>query len=363
MLLRSSKLRALIDRHKRHWLTIAFLLGFVVDNITLNRVDQLFDNIVLATYVILAMASVLLLYAATAGKLPERFIEPGRRYAPLLAQYAFGGLLSGMLIFYGRSGSWSESWPFLLIIIGVIIGNEVLKERTSRLLFNIAVLFVGLFSYVVLIVPVVTGVMGAWVFFGSGVLALAVMYGFLRILALIVPKFIALHARQLIFTVGTLFLTFNILYFTNIIPPIPLSLKDVGIYHSVVKFETGEYRLTYEKPRWWEFLRDSDKRFRFEPGDNAFCFASVFAPARLETDIYHRWEFYDEDARRWTTHSRISYPIAGGRGQGFRGYTQIGNFETGKWRCIVETARGQKLGSETFRIEGGEVRELVTRTE
>jgi len=350
-------------RHKKHWLTIAFLLGFVIDNITLNRVDQLFDNIVLATYVLLAMGSLLLLYAASAEKVPERILPFARRYAPLLTQYAFGGLLSGMLIFYSRSGSWFESWPFLVIILGVIYGNETLRNRTSRLLFNLAILFVGLFSYLVLVVPVIIGMMGAWIFVGSGVLALIIMYGFLRVLRMIVPRFIELHTRTLIFFLGSIFVTFNVLYFTNIIPPIPLSLKDVGVYHSVVRFDTGEYQLTYEKPAWWQFFRDSDKDFHYSTGDNIFCFASVFAPTRLETEIFHRWEKYNEDTKRWETHSRLSYSISGGRGNGFRGYTLIKNFSEGSWRCRVETARGQVLGSEKFEVVSGQKEELVTRVE
>jgi len=357
------RVQKIIDRHKKHWLTIAFLLGFVVDNLTLNRVDQIFDNVVLATYVVLAMASLLVLYAAAADKLPEKLQPLGKKYAPLLGQYAFGGLLSGMLIFYGRSGSWFESWPFLVIILGVIFGNEMIHDRTSRLLFNVAILFVGLFSYVVLIVPVVIGIMGALVFVASGILALMIMYGFIRLLRRIVPRFIELHARPLVFTVGILYVTFNVLYFTNIIPPIPLSLKDIGIYHSVVKFDTGEYQLSYEESPWWQFWRHSDKTFHYEEGDNVFCFASVFAPARLSTDIYHRFEYYDEEQKEWVTHARISYPIEGGQGSGFRGYTLIQNFTPGKWRCRVETARGQVLGGENFRIEEGSKGNIVTRVE
>ena len=132
------------------------------------------------------MVCLLILYSAAAGKFPWRG-DLAKRYAPLLVQFAFGGLLSGMLIFYGRSGAWTDSWPFLLIILTVIIGNEVIKKRTGLLIFNLAILFIGLFSYVVLIVPVLTGYMGSLVFIGSGLLALLIMYGFVRLLGLIIP--------------------------------------------------------------------------------------------------------------------------------------------------------------------------------
>jgi len=124
---------------KRHWLTIAFFLGFIVDNITLNRVDQLFDNILLAFYVLLAMASLLALYASVSQKIEGKAGDFLRKYSPVAVQYAFGGLLSGMLIFYGRSGSWSESWPYLLVILFAIYGNETLRDRSGRLIYNIAI--------------------------------------------------------------------------------------------------------------------------------------------------------------------------------------------------------------------------------
>lgn len=353
-----------IARVKRYWLTIAFVLGFIVDNITLNRVDQVFDNIVLAFYVLLAMGSLLVMYASVAGKIEGPWGFYIKKYAPLVVQYSFGGLLSGMLIFYGRSGSWVDSWPYLLIILAAIYGNETIRDRSSRLIYNVAVLFIGLLSYVVLVIPVVTGWMGAWVFFGSGVLALFIMYWFLRALRLVVPKFMGLHQKSLVFTVGVIFVGLNFLYFTNIIPPIPLSLKDVGIYHSVVHFENGNYQLKYEEGKWWQFFRDSDDVFHPRPGDNIFCFAQVFAPTRLKTNIVHRWEYYNEAQGGWVEHARLSYAIEGGRGDGYRGYTLIQNYTDGDWRCTVETPRGQVLGRESFSIDSqNPPAPLVTRIE
>ena len=181
-------------------MTISFLFGFVVDSLTLKRADQVFDNIVLAWYIVLTMMSMLVLYAATAGKTPEKYEWYLREWTPLLIQYALGGLLSGMLIFYSRSGSWWESWPFLLVILAVMVGNERLTRRSERLLLNLTMLFIGLFSYTALVVPVVLGKMGAWIFVLSGALALALMYGFVRLLALVVPNFMHANMRILSFS-------------------------------------------------------------------------------------------------------------------------------------------------------------------
>lgn len=256
------------------------------------------------------------------------------------------------------------SWPFLLIILGVIYGNETIKDRVQRLIFSIAMLFVGLFAYVVLMVPVVLGQMGALVFVGSGILALIIILLFIKALAWVVPKFIALHLRPLIFVVGVIFATFNFLYFFNIIPPIPLSLKDVGIFHSVVRFEDGSYQLKYEKGDWWQFYKKSDDTFHPVAGGSVFCFAKVFAPTKIKTDIFHRWEYYDEEKKTWIDYFRLSYPISGGVSDGYRGYTLIENYREGTWRCTVETGRGQVLGREVFTVVASDTAlELVTRRE
>ncbi len=364
----NARLKALINSRpahhlKRHWLTIAFVAGFATDLLLLNKVDSLLDNLILFLYVVLAMLSIFLLYAAVAGRLPEPALPYVRTYAPLLMQYAFGGLMSGMLIFYGRSASLGDSWPFLLIIAAIIYLNETVSDKAGRLVLTLSMFFIGLFSYVVLVVPTFLGYMGAWVFVGSGVLALSVMFAFLWCLRLVIPNFLALQTKAIIFSVGSIFAALNFLYFLNIIPPIPLSIKDIGVYHSVVRFENGQYQLKYEDGAWWQFWKRSDTSFHPSPGGNVFCFTRVFTPTRLNTEIYHRWEYRDAD-KGWVTHARVHYPIFGGRDDGYRGYTQIGSFRDGTWRCTVETARGQVLGREKFKIDSSrQPEELVTRVD
>ncbi|PIR86127.1 hypothetical protein COU14_00490 [Candidatus Kaiserbacteria bacterium CG10_big_fil_rev_8_21_14_0_10_44_10] len=348
---------------KRHWLTIAFLAGFITDLILLNKVDSLVDNLVLLFYVLLAMTGIIFLYASAAGKMPEGLNGYVKTYSPLILQYAFGGLLSGMLIFYGRSASLVDSWPFLLLIAVIIYLNETVRERSGRLVLTLSMFFIGLFSYVILVVPTFTGLMGAWIFVGSGILSLIIMAIFLWCLRFVIPNFLALQMRLVVFSLGTIFVLLNFLYFLNIIPPIPLSIKDIGIYHSVVRFENGDYQLKYEDGSWWHFWKRSDTTFHPEPGGNAFCFTRVFTPTRLDTEVYHRWEYYDQE-EGWVTHARVHYPIFGGRDNGYRGYTQIGSVRDGKWRCTVETARGQVLGREKFEIDSTQSPDdLVTRVD
>lgn len=336
---------------KEHWLTIAFVLGFATDFLLLNRVDDRIDSLVLLVYVILATTSLVLFYVAVAERTPAwlaRFLLWG---TPLVMQYAFGGLLSGMLIFYGRSGDLIASAPFLLIILSVIFMNELVEKRSDRLLYNLTVYFIGLFSYTVLMVPVWLGDMGNAIFIGSGLLALGVFFMVVKVLKAVIPNFLTLELRSLVFIVGSLYALFNTFYFTNIIPPIPLSLTELSIYQGVERTGTT-YRITKEERPWYFTVNIPGVAESFYPlpGQGATCFARVYAPTDLRTTITHRWEYKDE-AGSWQLLFTKSYDISGENKGGYRGFTTSTNIHDGVWRCSVENNRGQVLGRRVFRVD------------
>ncbi|MCB9810613.1 MAG: DUF2914 domain-containing protein [Candidatus Nomurabacteria bacterium] len=335
---------------KSHWLTVVFLFGFVTDYLLLNRIDDKLDNFILLTYVVLATASLLLFYLGVAGRLGDWWTAKLRHYMPMLMQYSFGGLLSGMLIFYGRSGDFISSAPFFALIIGVIAVNELVKKQSERLVYNLAVYFVGVFSYFVLVVPVLVGEMSNLIFFGSGLLALLDVSLTIHTLSRIIPNFINLQKRLLVFTIASLYAVFNGFYFLNIIPPIPLSLTELNIYQSVDRSSLGDYRITKEKQSWFEYLPFVPDYFHPVAGQGATCFARVYAPTKLTTEIVHRWEYVDKNGD-WQEHFSRSYKITGENKNGYRGYTTVTSVHDGKWRCIVENKRGQVLGKKTFVID------------
>jgi hypothetical protein len=168
------------------------------------------------------------------------------------------------------------------------------------------------------------------------------------------------NTRRLVLTLGAIYASLNILYFTSVLPPIPLSLTDLEVIHSVERTEAGMYRIVTEDQPWW-----LDYTF-FKPTINpsagsVSCFSSVYAPTRLSTRIFHRWEYKDE-AGKWREYARIGYSIAGSNENGYRGYTTISNYQNGVWRCSVETQRGQVLGRSSFIIDtSNPASNLVTR--
>ena len=337
---------------QRHWLSLAFIGGFITDLILLNQVDDVFDNLVLLFYVILATVSLVLFYASLTEKLGGSYSLQIHHYSALVMQYAFGGLFSGMLIFYGRSSDPLASWPFLLIIGLVIAGNELLKERGKRLVFNITSYFVGVFSYIALVIPVVTGWIGPWVFMLSGMLALLVVSGVVKLLYHYIPRYLELQMRMVVFSVLGAFAIFQGMYWSNIIPPIPLSLYELSVVHSVSRStQSGEYTISYERTPWWDVASWWRPTLHIGNTGRAACFSSVFAPAKMTVDVFHVWEKYNQDSKEWDERFRVDYPISGEARSGYRGYSQSNNVSGGKWRCSVKTGRGQVLGHRVFIID------------
>ncbi len=143
------------------------------------------------------------------------------------------------------------------------------------------------------------------------------------------------------------FVVINLLYFTNIIPPIPISLKSAGIYHSMQR-SGNDVTVTYEQQPWYAVF--SPETLHLAPRDMVYAVSAVFAPAQLSTTVVHRWEKYDDINELWTTDSVISFPIEGGRDGGYRGYTTKDGLMPGLWRVSVETANGQVIGRITFNV-------------
>lgn len=142
-------------------------------------------------------------------------------------------------------------------------------------------------------------------------------------------------------------MVFNVAYFTNIIPPVPLSLRFTAVYHDVVKLYPG-YEASFERAPWYNILRKRSRVFHHTDGQPAWVFASVFAPASFETNIIHRWEYLDEEDLSWVYRGSVPLSIQGGGGKGWAGFSRRSNLEDGKWRVLVTTQRGQVIGSVYF---------------
>ena len=322
----------------------------MVDNFTLTRIDLWFDNLILFTYLIVALLAIVVINFYEEGILRGVLFEKVRFLSPLAMQFAFGGLFSGFVIFYSRSATLSASWPFILLLIALLVGNEFFKSKYSRFTFRMSIFFTALFSFMIFYVPVVTGSISALIFILSGIISIVLMGALVHVLKLIIPARINRSKNALKWSIGSIFILINIFYFTNIIPPIPLSLKEANAYHFVERTATGNYLATSEIKKWYDFLIPNET-IHISQGEPIYVFSSVFAPTKLNTQIFHKWQYYDDGENEWIERSNLGFAISGGRDGGYRGYTMKTSLDEGLWRVDVVTKRGQLLGRVKFKVK------------
>ena len=331
-------------------MSIAFLLGFVLDNLTLTRIDQLFDNMVLLSYLFMTGLSIMLYHMYDSGRLqfwPFKKICP---WLPVYIQFTFGGLFSGYLVFYSRSATLAGSWPFVLMLVLLVVSNELFKSKMARFGLQISLYFMTLFSFMIFFIPVLIGEMGATIFLLSGAVSLLCIRLYILLLEKVVPRKVIQIKRVLFPSILAIFLSFNALYFTNLIPPIPLSLKDAEIFHYVERQSDGTYVALAETREWYEVQKYFKTEFHTVAGEPIYFFSAIFAPTKLNAQVFHHWQYYNETTQAWVSADKFGFAIAGGRGEGYRGYTTKNSTHFGKWRVDIETDRGQLIGRTVFYV-------------
>jgi hypothetical protein len=347
-------------RYQSHLAVAALVFGFILDSFTLNRPDQLLDNAILLTYLTIAGGVILLMTTRASRGKTEGKIAP---FLPILLQFCFGNLASGLLVLYFRSGTFAQSLIFFLILASLLVGNEYLKSRYAQFRFNIAIYYLLVLCYAALTVPVLLHSIGTLVFLASGLVSLVFISAYFWVLLLTARQELVRHLYPAGAIVGLIFFMFNVLYFVNVIPPVPLAMRDIGIYHSVLHRQDGSYLALYEAAPWYQFWRTTNSDFHLTDSRSAFCFSSVFAPTDLKAPIYHKWEYYNPLSYEWEVRSRVSFPIAGGRNDGYRGFSVKTSLTPGEWRCDVETAGGSLIGRTGFTVlESGAAPELSQKT-
>ena len=124
-----------VRRYERHLSAASMVAGFAFDNYYFGRVDHPATQIALFGYVFIVIVSIVLVHFIESRE-PQGIF---RRAHPLLVvatQFALGGLWSAFLIFYGRSAVIAASWPFLIILAAMLVGNEMFRKYQSRLAFT-----------------------------------------------------------------------------------------------------------------------------------------------------------------------------------------------------------------------------------
>ncbi|NQV89348.1 MAG: DUF2914 domain-containing protein [Parcubacteria group bacterium] len=348
--LRFRALKRLYARHERLMVPGMLLIGVLVDVLTFRTISVSTAFIVLGVYAVIAGVMIALMHWYDSGKrLIEKPTALGyvRLVAPLIVQFTFGALLSASLIFYWFSGAFTVSWPLILALIILIGANDVFREHYLKPIVQLSVYYFILFSVLSVALPFVYNSVSPWAFGSAGLGSLLLVAVYVAILFRLRPDLRHLQPHPAI-PIMIIFAVMNGLYFFNVIPPIPLSLTDTGIYHSVER-SGGGYTVLAEQESLLEQILPGQTIHAYA-GERVYVYASIFAPVDLDTTVVHHWQHYI-DGEGWVSINASSYGISGGRADGYRGYSYLTGHSPGKWRVDVETVRGQVIGRIRFSIE------------
>jgi hypothetical protein len=328
-----------------------FIAGFIFDMLTVGRIDSWATIGQQAVYLAVITTALLqmLVEQGQPPRQPPAFVLKRwyYEYRNALVHFLMGALLNLYAIFYFKSSSLLVSFGFLGFLVIVLLANEVRRVKSLGLSFKFALLSLCLLSFFAYLIPVLVGSISLVLFLLS-MLAGAVP---LALGAWLVgrssPARSALARRQILVPLGCVLIGFLGFYFFRLIPPVPLSIPFIGVYHQVER-AGDSYRLSHERPVW-RFWHNGDQNFYAQPGDKVYVFFRIFSPARFSDQVQMRWQWKDP-ARGWVTHDTIPIRIVGGREQGFRGYGVKSNYQPGDWKVQVETLDGREIGRVYFEL-------------
>lgn len=348
------RLRQRFAENERQVAVVFFTSGFVFDIFTAGRIDSWLTIAQQLAYLAAILGVLLHMFVgqgAPAPAAPESRPRLARwyyEYRGAALHFAMGALMNLYAIFFFKSSSLLVSFVFLAFLVALLLANESRRFKALGLHVKFALLALCVLSFAAIVVPILAGSVGPWVFTGSmaaGALPFASIAWWIRRRR---PALMPSARRQILVPAGAVLALFLASYLLRVIPPVPLSIPFIGVYHGVERTEPG-YVLTHERP-WWRFWHHGDQWFRAQPGDRVYVFFRVFSPARFADRVRMRW-FWEPGGRGWLPQDDIPIDIVGGREEGFRGYGYKSNYQPGRWKVHVETTDGREIGRVYFTLE------------
>ncbi|HAH05967.1 MAG TPA: hypothetical protein DCM05_05455 [Elusimicrobia bacterium] len=325
-----------------------FAAGFLFDTLAVGRIDKWLNILHQAVYLSLCAYFTGLELRETHGRFtpPER-LKTAWRYHTGATHFMLGTLLNIYTLFYFKSASMGTSLLFLLVLAALLALNELKPFERSGTLLRMSLFSLCLVSYFTYLVPTLMGRIGAVPFLGSIAAASACIAGFTWRLYGRMPEQKQAVRGHVVYPFAAIAALFAALYFAKVIPPVPLSLTEIGIYHDVRR-AGDRFELSSTRPRW-KFWQRGDQTFLARPGDPIYCWVRVFSPTRFQDRLAVRWRFLEPEG--WGESEVIPLPITGGRDGGWRGFTFKANYKPGRWRVEVVTSDGRELGHIGLAVE------------
>ncbi len=339
-----------------------FLAGFAFDVVLLHRIDSTPLLIHQGVYLVLSAALIFWDHRIhVAGQEPTGFIIGRLAGIRLWVMHFFlGTLLNAFMVFYFRASSGVLSFIFILALLGLMIANELPRFRAKGPIVRVMLLSFATTSFLAYLIPVLWGRLHAWQYILSVFLGSGATYGLWKLFRKFTHDPDWTLQRAVLPGLG-MQAALLLAYLFNAIPPVPLSLKHIGIYESVAgsKGETGRnvYELRYQPGEWWAFWRKHSNTFIAPTGSKAYAFVKIFAPTSFQDQVQFAWD-YDDPKQGWVQRgSPFKTGLSGGSEGGFRTFSYSTMGRPGRYRVRVLTTDSREIGRKTFEYVEGELPE------
>lgn len=342
----SERVSQFYEKNQHYAMAGFFIGGLLLDILLLERIDSLMVMVQHAVYLFVIGLLLTLEVLESQDKLVlPSYLKKIWHYRDELVHFLLGALLSSFAIFYFLSASLLNTFLFFVILVFLLVANELPRFRNIGLSIRFILFAVCVCSFLGYLVPIAWGRVGVLPFIVALLLSAIVIH----LVCMLLEKQLGnteFLRQRIARPAQSVVVIFFALYILQLIPPVPLSIKKIGIYHNVTKTTEG-YELSHEQP-WWMFWRSGDQHFVAQAGDKIYCFFSVFSPTGFQDQVKVRWLY--KGAQGWSGSDAIPVKITGGRDQGFRGFTLKENYQEGKWQVRVETEDGREIGRLNFDI-------------
>lgn len=318
----------------------------------IRRIDD--EKVLIQRGLYLVLSGVLLAYLAVRREHAHTWSAPA-------LHFMLGTLLNAYALFYVKSASGVAAILFFVVIAVLLLVNELPSVRKLGPVVLYGLYSFCLTSYFAYLYPVLIGRIRWWMFV-LAVMTSAVpllLVGFFHHKRTGDRRQLLRHALAPALGVQVVLL---LLYVLRLIPPVPLSLMEIGVFHDVTRQPDGRYRVTYVSPPWYNFWTSDDSDFRLRPGDRVFTFFRVFAPRGFRDDIRVAW-YFSQPGRGWTPADEVPIGVTGGRDNGYAGYSYKQNATPGSWRVLVNSIDGREIGRQTFSVRAEDANSTRQMTE
>jgi len=325
-----------------------FVAGFLFDTLFVGRIDHLHNVLHQASYLALcAWLTGLEVREQNGAFTPPRRFEKAWRYHDAATHFMLGTLLNIYTLFYFKSASLTTSLLFLAFWAALLGVNELRPFPGSATTLRMTLFSLCLVSYFGYLVPMLAHHIGPPVFLGSLAAASLVVAALAWRLRRRLPQRPHVVWRATWAPFAAVSISFAALYFAKLIPPVPLSIHSMGVYHGAKR--DGDGFLLYSARSKWRFWERGDQTFLARPGDAIYCFVSVFSPTNFQEKLQLRF-LYEDPKQGWEAQDAIPLGVTGGRDEGFRTVSVKTRYKPGRWLIRVETSDGRELGRLAFTV-------------